>query len=184
MKTLIFNGSPRINGDTNSLIKELIGNSGGEYMVVNAYRCHISPCIDCRYCWDNRGSCAIKDEMQEVFEYIQNCDNILIASPVYFSEITGKLLDVASRLQAYFCSGVFGNDRCIEKPKKGAAILVGGGDGDFAPALSTVNTLLDRMNCQTICEPVVCCNTNDRPAAEDEETIKRVKGIAEFFGIV
>ena len=183
MKTLILNGSPRINGDTNSLIKELLGNVGGEFMVVNAYRSHISPCIDCRYCWDNRGSCAIKDEMQDVYDYIQQCDNILIASPVYFSEVTGKLLDVASRLQAYYCSGAFGDDRCIEKPKKGAAILVGGGDGDYAPAISTITTLLDRMNCTEVHETVVCRNTNERPAHEDEETVKKIRGIAEFFGI-
>ena len=109
--------------------------------------------------------------MQVVYDYIQQCDNILIASPVYFSEVTGKLLDVASRLQAYYCSGAFGDDRCIEKPKKGAAILVGGGDGDYAPAISTITTLLDRMNCTEVHETVVCRNTNERPAHEDEETV-------------
>ncbi len=93
MKTLILNGSPRINGD-------------GEYRIVDAYRCNISPCLDCRYCWKSNG-CAMNDEMQEIYKYIQECDNILIASPLYFSELTGKLLDVGSRLQTYFsCRGI------------------------------------------------------------------------------
>lgn len=81
MKTLIFNGSPRINGDTESLIDIVKVNLPDECRVVNAYRCNISPCMDCRYCWENQG-CSIQDEMQEIYDYIQLCDNILIASPI------------------------------------------------------------------------------------------------------
>lgn len=89
MKTLIFNGSPRINGDTSSLVHKITEKTAGEYRIVDAYRCRISPCLDCRYCWKNNG-CAIDDEMQEIYHYIQECDNILIASPLHFSELTGK----------------------------------------------------------------------------------------------
>ena len=46
MKTLIFNGSPRKNGDTASLLKVVTGKLDGEVKVVNAYTCGISPCID------------------------------------------------------------------------------------------------------------------------------------------
>lgn len=96
IKTLIINGSPRINGDTASLLDVVKENIEGEYRVVDVYRCAISPCLDCRFCWKNNG-CAINDEMQEIYDYIQICDNILIASPIYFSELTGRLLDVGSR---------------------------------------------------------------------------------------
>ena len=98
MKTLIINGSPRVNGDTVRLINIFKEKINGEYMTVDAYRCKASPCIDCRFCWENSG-CAIDDELQQIYAYIQECDNILIASPIYFSELTGKLLDVGSRLQ-------------------------------------------------------------------------------------
>lgn len=101
MKTLILNGSPRILGDTTSLIEKVTEKIVGEYRIVDAYRCNISPCIDCRFCWEKQG-CAINDEMQEIYVYIQDCDNILIASPIYFSELTGKLLDVGSQIQTYW----------------------------------------------------------------------------------
>lgn len=42
MKTLIFNGSPRINGDTANLINCVISNLNGEYKIVNAYFDNIS----------------------------------------------------------------------------------------------------------------------------------------------
>lgn len=181
MKTLIFNGSPRINGDTESLLKVVTENVAGEYKVVNAYRCQISACIDCRYCWKNPG-CAIQDEMQEVYNYIQECDNILIASPIYFSEITGKMLDVGSRLQTYFCARFFRQEVPIAKEKRGAVILVGGGDGHVEKAYETACTLLHHMNCKQIHPVISSHNTNNRPAIEDEEAVARVRSILEFFG--
>lgn len=39
MKTLIFNGSPRKNGDTKSLINHMTESLNGEYKIVDAYFC-------------------------------------------------------------------------------------------------------------------------------------------------
>ena len=90
MKTLIINGSPRPKGDTASLVRRLAEHLRGEVKIVDAYRCNISPCVDCRYCWQNEG-CAISDGMQELYAYLESCDNAVIASPVYFSELRAKL---------------------------------------------------------------------------------------------
>ena len=180
MKTLIINGSPRINGDTESLIGIVKKNISGEYKVLNAYRCNISPCIDCRYCWEKAG-CALDDEMQEIYDYINKCDNILIASPLYFSELTGKLLDVGSRLQTYFSARFFRGEEPIPKKKKGAVILVGGGDGRVDKAYETACTLLHHMNCYDVHEAVFSHNTNTRPALEDEQAIMGVRSIIDFF---
>lgn len=180
MKTLIFNGSPRINGDTVSLVGKITEKIEGEYRIVNAYRCSISPCLDCRYCREHSG-CAIDDEMQEVYQYIQECDNILIASPLYFSELTGKLLDVGSRLQTYFSARFFRKEEPVIKPKKGAVILVGGGDGNIDTAYSTACMLLHHMNCHNILEAVYSHNTDKISAAEDENALLGVKSILDFF---
>lgn len=180
MKTLIFNGSPRINGDTASLLKVVRDSIAGEYKVVNAYRCDISACMDCRFCWKESG-CAIQDEMQEVYDYIQACDNILIASPIYFSELTGKMLDVGSRLQTYFCAKFFRKEVPIAKEKRGAVILVGGGDGHFEKAYETACTLLHHMNCRNIHPLISSHNTNVQPAIEDEVVLEGINSILEFF---
>lgn len=180
MKTLIINGSPRINGDTESLIQIIKKGIAGECKVVDAYRCDISPCIDCRYCWENCG-CAIKDEMQEIYDYIQVCDNILIASPIYFSELSGKLLDVGSRLQTYFSAKFFRNEEIMIRSKKGAVILVGGGDGHMDKAYETACTLLHHMNCYNIHKLVFSHNTNKRAAINDEQALTGVQSIIRFF---
>lgn len=180
MKTLIWNGSPRKNGDTMALIQAFIGALEGEYKLVNTYDCDIKPCIDCRYCVKNNG-CAQKDDMQHVYEYIQQCDNILIASPIYFSELTGQLLAITSRLQTYFCARHFRKEKPIEKPKKGGVILVGGGDGDIERPFITAGILLRMMNAKDIVPAVYSWNTDNVPAKDDQKAIKEVKLLAEIF---
>ena len=180
MKTLIFNGSPRKNGDTVSLINKLVKQLNGEYKIVNTYDCKINPCIDCRFCWKNEG-CCIDDEMQKIYKYIQECDNILIASPVYFSELTGTLLNVGSRLQTYFCGKFFRKEILIKKPKKGAVIVVGGGDGSVNKPYETACILLRHMNSYDIFPLVYSHNTNSNPAITDVNAIKGINGITEFF---
>lgn len=180
MKTLILNGSPRKKGDTVSLINRMTEHIQGDYMIVNAYDADVSPCMDCRYCRENRG-CAIQDEMQVIYPYIQECDNILIASPIYFSELTGKLLDVGSRLQTYFCARFFRNEDCISKEKRGAVVLVGGGDGNMEKAYDTACTLLRHMNCTEIYPLVSCHDTNRKAAIENREVLCGVQGMCTFL---
>lgn len=180
MKTLIFNGSPRKNGDTMSLINKLTENLQGEYKLVNAYDCDIAPCVDCRFCKKHQ-SCCVKDDMQEVYDYIKDCDNIVIASPIYFSELTGKLLDVGSRLQRYFCARHFRHEEPIPKKKKGAVILVGGGDGSGDKAEETAKTLLKVMNVENIFPTVVSHNTDNVPAAKDAAALSGIGILTAFL---
>ena len=180
MKTLIFNGSPRPGGDTASLLRILEESLTGERKTVNAYRSRISPCVDCRFCKERSG-CAIQDEMQEVYAYIQACDNIVIASPIYFSELTGKLLDVASRLQTYFCARFYRGETPIIKAKHGAVILTGGGDGAPEKAEETARVLLRFMNCRDIHKTVCSHNTNRLPAIQDSQAAAGARSIAAFF---
>jgi len=100
MKTLIFNGSPKIGGDTTALIDKFVKNLHGDVKIISCYD-NIAPCNDCRYCRNNRG-CSIDDEMQNVYRYIEECDNIVIASPIWFSSLSGTLLNLASRVQTYY----------------------------------------------------------------------------------
>ena len=180
MKTLVLNGSPRAQGDTVSLINRLIGLLDGESRVVDTYRSDISPCLDCRYCWVNSG-CAIKDEMQSIYRYIENCDSIVIASPIYFSELTGKMLDFGSRLQTYYCGRYFRKEEISITPKKGAVILVGGGGGKIEKAYETACTLLHHMNCYNIDEAVCGFNTDVLPAIEDKKALEGIDRIAKFL---
>ena len=180
MKTIIFNGSPRAKGDTSSLINYLLDKLNGEVKVINVYRCNISPCVDCRYCRTNPG-CAIKDEMQSVYAYIEDCDNVVIASPIYFSELTGQMLNIGSRFQTYFCAGFFRKETPIKKEKRGAVILVGGGTGNASKAYDTACNILSHINCKDIFRMICSHNTDYIPAIDDVDVRKEVDELAKFL---
>lgn len=180
MKTLIFNGSPRSNGDTSTLINILKPKLNGHIKIVNCYHADISPCIDCRKCRVS-DKCLINDDMTGIYQYIKECDNVVIASPIYFSELTGRLLDVASRLQIYFSSRFFRKTEPYIKKKKGAVILCGGGKGKPLKAYETAVCILRQINTEEI-HPLVCShNTDSISAAYDEAAIENLQSIADFF---
>ena len=97
---------------------------------------------------------------------------------------TASLLDVGSRLQTYFCAKFFRKEKPIAKSKRGAVVLVGGGDGNMKKPYETACTLLHHMNCYNIHEVVFSHNTNVRPAIEDEQVLNGIHSIIEFFNDV
>lgn len=176
MKTLIFNGSPRKYGNTAALIKELASKLDGEIKIVRAYDCDVKACIDCRYCWEKDG-CAQKDGMQEIYDYIQTCDNIVIASPMQFTEIAGQLLAVLSRLQTYWSARFFRKMEPIKKKKHGGIIIVGGGKLPIKKAEDTAKVLLREMNAEPV-STVYSQNTNDMSSISDEEVMAGIGKMA------
>jgi len=180
MKTLIFNGSPRKDGDTAILINEFINNVEGECKIIDVFDCNISSCIDCRDCWANNG-CSILDGMQEVYNDIQECDNILIASPVFFTELTGQLLMVASRLQTYFCARYFRKETPIKKSKKGGILLVQGGSQKADKAADTAKMLLHTMNAMDLAPAVFCLNADSVSPGDNTQAMEGVREIVKLF---
>lgn len=180
MKTLILNGSPRKNGDTVSLIDGLIKNLNGEYKIIDVYYSNISGCIDCRYCWQNIG-CSINDEMTEIYDYIIDCDCIIVASPVYFSQPTGRLLDICSRFQTYYAAKYFQNKEPEIKKKKGAVILVGGGDGKPDSAYETLCSVMKHINVTNIYKLVGSFQTNTVSTKDDYNVQRDILELTEFL---
>lgn len=180
MKTLIINGSPRKNGDTAALIEYLKEYLLGEINEIRTYDSNISPCIDCRACRIKQG-CSIEDEMQNVYNYLEGCDNVVIASPLYFTELTGSLLNVGSRLQTYFSAHYFRKEEPLLSRKKGAVILTGGGSSGCDNAYKTASCLLKSMNVQDIFPVIFCGNTDFKPAKENKNILKDIRRAAEFL---
>ena len=180
MKTLIFNGSPRKNGNTVAMIQQLCSRLQGEYKIVDAYSCNVSPCVDCRYCWKHP-ACCIHDEWDEIDRYIRECDNVVLASPIYFSSLTGPLLAVLSRVQLYFSSRIFRKESLLAEPKRGGVILTGGGKKTSSFPMGPANIILREMNVMEISEPVMSLSTDSCPAAQDAEALEKIAALADFL---
>lgn len=174
MKTLIINGSPRKNGDTAALIHALMRHLEGEVKVIS---CHddISPCIDCRYCWENDG-CALQDGMQPIYEYIADCDNIVLASPIWFSSLSGPALNLGSRFQRYFTARFFRKQPVPLKPKKGLLIFVGGEPStEEIPAKNAVTILRNANVIKSEISVVSSMLTDKLPAKDDKKALEAIR---------
>lgn len=169
MKTLIVNGSPRKNGETASMINFAVSLLNGEYRLVNTYYADISPCTDCRSCREGYG-CAIDDEMTELYEYIIKCNNVIFASPLYFSQYTGTFLSFMSRLQM-LCTQKYISRQLVDiVPKKGLVLLNGGGSTvNTLGAEQTTRILMKEFNCKDY--KIVCFKGSDRGHAMDDKRI-------------
>ena len=127
MKTVIFFGSPHKNGETKEMLNillESLGSKAGEIEIIDCYQTEVNPCTDCRYCWKNRG-CSIQDDMQDIYRKIDEADTFIVAAPVYYHSVPGKMKILIDRLQIYW-AGIPRGDKPKNNTKSGAGLLTGG----------------------------------------------------------
>ena len=166
MKTLIVNGSPKKDGDTAALVNEIAKSLIGEVQTISCFE-KINPCNDCRYCWKNPG-CCIDDEMQKIYPYLDECDNIVLASPIWFSSLSGPLLTICSRIQTLYAASYFRGEPKKNNTKNGVIIIVGAEKGTETIPTTNALTILKFMYARQPCVATVySLDTNNVPAEQD-----------------
>ncbi len=159
-----------------ALISEMKNILKGEVQMISPYHDNVSPCTDCRYCWGNAG-CSIQDDMQIIYDGIDTFDNVIIASPVYSSNVTGQLMNLASRFQTFYAARHFRNAPIKQKQKNGVLLLVGGGDGAPEDAERSARNIFRYLNTKCIGN-VYSLHTNQIPAKEDRGAMEKAKEMA------
>ncbi len=104
MKVLAINGGPRKNWNTAILLKSALDGAaakGAQTELVHLYDLNYKGCTSCFSCklkgGKSYGKCAIKDGLTPVLEKAEQCDAIIMGSPVYISEVTGELRSFLER---------------------------------------------------------------------------------------
>nr|WP_307990322.1 flavodoxin family protein [uncultured Niameybacter sp.] len=99
-KALIFIGSPRKGGNTDTVVKEImrgIDQSKIEVEVHYLDKMNIKGCKGCLYCRNNPG-CALKDDMVDIYESLKLAEYVVIASPVYICQVSAQTKLLLDRL--------------------------------------------------------------------------------------
>jgi multimeric flavodoxin WrbA len=123
MKVVGFNGSPRKDGNTAVLIKEVFGTlekEGIETEFVQLGGKKIRGCTACCKCYENKdGKCVIdNDVLNDCLEKMIAADGIIIGSPTYFADVTTETKALIDR--AGFV--IRANDHLLRR-KVGAAVV-------------------------------------------------------------
>ena len=114
--------------------------------------------------------------------YEDDFDNVVIASPVYFSTVPGAMLGVISRMQPWHAATFFLNKPPKLRPKKSAAVLTAGGKGNAGNARHHLSAFFRMVGAEGFEEHTVCSpNTDTIPAWEDEAAVQGVREIAEWL---
>ena len=103
-KVVAFTGSPRKNGNTVTLVKEVIRgaeDAGAETTTFNLYDMNIKPCQGCLAC-RKTGFCVVQDDFQNMFKHIIDADVVVFGSPIYLWQITAQMKLLWDRLCGLF----------------------------------------------------------------------------------
>jgi multimeric flavodoxin WrbA len=104
MKVLGILGSPRSGGNSDVLLEQALAgarDAGAEVEKVVLCQKKISGCLDCGKC-NEKGICAIKDDMPEIHQKILEADTVIHSVPVYFWAMTAQMKAYLDRWCAFF----------------------------------------------------------------------------------
>ena len=99
MKILIISSSPRKAGNSEVLCERFAkdaAEAGHEAETLLLRNMSVAPCRACYACMETH-TCAIQDDMKEIFQKLKAADVIVLASPVYFYSITAQMKAVIDR---------------------------------------------------------------------------------------
>ncbi len=115
----MINGSPRKGGNTTVALdemKKVFLQQGIEVECVQVGDKAIRGCVACYSCRKN-GKCVFDDIVNQLAPKFQECDGLVIGSPVYYASANGTLISLLDRL---FYSAPFSKTM-----KVGASVAVG-----------------------------------------------------------
>ncbi|HEY3419227.1 MAG TPA: flavodoxin family protein [Methanomassiliicoccales archaeon] len=175
MKIIGISGSPRVDGNTEVLVKEALEGArqkGAQIEFVALSGRKIQGCLACTECGRN-GKCIIDDEMQDIYPRMMAADGVIIGTPIYFGQMSSQTKAFIDR--TYLLSKL---GKKLEG-KVGGVIAVGGRAGhEF-----TTVALMDYMTLQgLVLPPKAFAHSYARElgaARSDEKGLKEARALGE-----
>jgi len=186
MKILGICGSLREESNTNKLVQKVVESSGCEYELINLAGKDIKPCTGCAHCMMNDGECAIKDDMQPLYDKILNADALVVGSPTYFLDVSGAVKCFIDRNMALYYRGigpdaeiaVLGKRPLSGKPAVSITTVAGGGHERTKETLKMFLDYCHKMKIVAeLAEPVGMNDVHDMP-----EVLKRAEEAGKKLG--
>ena len=155
MNIIAIFGSPRLNGNTATLLHQAVKGAreaGVHVEEIVLRQLKISPCLEIYGC-KSTGRCAIQDDFQKVQELLLAADGIMLASPIFFYTVSAHTKILMDRCQSLWVKKYWIDKVQAGKwtPKrKGLFISVGATQGKklFEGSLLTVKYFLDVLDAE------------------------------------
>jgi Multimeric flavodoxin WrbA len=129
MFVLGINGSPKGDGLTSRLLDKALEGakaSGArtEKLILNDL--NFKACQECGGC-DKTGVCVLIDDMTPIYEKLAAADAVVVASPVFFGNITAQLKAMIDRCHSsWMAKYILKKDVFVNKKRRGLFLCVAG----------------------------------------------------------
>lgn len=170
-KVVIFNGSPRMDGNTTTILDSIargVRDTGAEAKYYTLFKMKFMACQGCFAC-RAKDDCVIKDELHEALQKIKEADAVVIGSPIYMMQVTGPVKNLYDRL--FPLMDMDFNPRFGKK--KFVAVYTQGSDDphsyeSYFEYVAAMNSAFgfDQM------DTIVCPNATDPETAENNKDLK------------
>lgn len=146
-KILIVMGSPRKEGNSATLAKQVIAGAESTGAQVESFYLHgmdIQPCTGCDGCrGETEKDCVIDDDMQTLYPKLREADALVIASPIYWFTVSAQTKLFMDRWYA------FGGDEeyaAFAGKRIGIVLTYGDTDPFTSGAVNALRTFQDAFN--------------------------------------
>lgn len=105
MKITCLKGSPRQNGNSSILADFLLQKLEKPENTITTYNLNMlnyQGCQGCRKCHTHADKCVLKDDMAHILERVRETDILILASPVYYGDVTSQAKGFIDRTYSYY----------------------------------------------------------------------------------
>ena len=179
MEIVAIMGSHRNGQNTQKAIDYFISEIKVEHQLFeyNVNKIDVQACIACDYCIPHQGQCVIEDDMKEIYQKMETCDLLIVASPVYFSAFPSKIKALIDRTQMIYNL----KDKSAIKQKK--ILIIGIGGAPYYPRqFQAVDNTLEWYKKTLSCDEigfVQFSHTDELPVLDNKKSLAELAAIAD-----
>ena len=147
---MILNGSPRRNGYTSTLVKAFTEGAGSAGHTVTEFFLDRMEIHGCKGCFGGRSSrecpCVQKDDMIQIYAAVRECDVIVMASPLYYWNMSGQLRTAVDRLFAL----EEGDGNLLRGHDRSCALLMAAEGNGFEDVVQYFDHLMEHLRSKNL----------------------------------
>ena len=170
MKVVAFIGSPRAEGTTDALVRQVLNGAeekGADTAIFHIGLLNINGCHACMKC-RKTGICVQDDDMKSLFDEIRNSDCIVLGTPIYFYYMTAQLKAFTDRLFSLIGDNY---ESRIDEKKTVFVVTQGADDPElFKPQIDSMISAWGFAGLNVM-ETIHACAPSDREQLEEDEEL-------------
>ena len=144
-KIVILNGSPRRNGNTSALVQKFTEGAESAGNTVTEFFLDKMNINGCKGCFGGHSSrecpCVQKDDMAQIYPAVKECDVIVLATPLYYWNMSGQIRTAIDRLFAL----EEGDGNLLRGHNRGSALLMAAEGNGFEDVLTYYDHLMQHL---------------------------------------